>query len=220
MPILIGLAAFVSTLMTRLPAATIEYIAPPAQAYFPVAPNKTIVEKINAVAEEKGIASSTLRNIVKTESLFNAAAVGDNGLARGAVQIRSDYHPEVSDAQAFDPDFALNWAADVIKQGTEDTTFTECSCVSYLRSIGVTLPHASFNASDMASSSNTYAHVGAVVLFHYPSGEYHLAYIKAIGPQGDLLVTEANYVHCTIDTRLVALTDPSIIGYWDAGTTP
>lgn len=47
--------------------------------------------------------------IVENESDFDAAARGDNGLARGLAQIRSDYHPNVTDAEADDPSFAIDF---------------------------------------------------------------------------------------------------------------
>jgi hypothetical protein len=82
------------------------------------------------------------------------------------------------------------------------------------------LPAVSLNASDMDGVANTYPHVGAVVIFHYKSGLHHVAVISDISPDGDLVIKEANYHHCTVDQRTIRADDPSIIGYWSAGNTP
>lgn len=51
--------------------------------------------------------------VARCESNLNPNAVGDLdlGVSRGLYQISRRWHPEVSDAQAFDPDFAAEWAA-------------------------------------------------------------------------------------------------------------
>lgn len=44
---------------------------------------------------------------------------GDNGLARGLAQIRSDYHPEITDEQADDPVFAVDYIASEFSKGNQ-----------------------------------------------------------------------------------------------------
>lgn len=58
-----------------------------------------------------------LKKVVNCESLWDITARGDNNLARGLSQIRSDYHPDISDAQADDPEFALNYMATKWSEG-------------------------------------------------------------------------------------------------------
>ncbi len=49
---------------------------------------------------------------INLESGFDPAAVGNvDPRDRGLVQINSFWHPEISDAEAFDPVFSINWAA-------------------------------------------------------------------------------------------------------------
>ena len=91
------------------------------------------------------------------------------------------------------------------------------SCVLYLRYLGVNLPHAAFNASDMAHVANDYAHVGAVAIFYYPvSGEYHVALVTGITSTGLIKIAEANFHKGQIGTREISPTDPAIIGYWSS----
>ena len=47
----------------------------------------------------------------ESEHFKDVAIRGDNGLARGLAQIRSDYHPDITDAQADDPVFAIDYIA-------------------------------------------------------------------------------------------------------------
>jgi len=215
------LYSILSATISLLLSYTITY-APPAQAaYFPVSREIPIADQINQVALQYGISSTTLDDIVRSESMYDPNAIGDHGCSRGLVQLNLCAHSEITPEEASSTQFSLNWAAQDIKADKEDSDFAgECSCVTYLRSIGVNLPSVSINASDLAHAANTYPHVGVVVIFRYPSGEYHVALIKSIAPDGNFVVAEANYHRCLIDTREVSPTDPSIIGYWSASQSP
>lgn len=77
----------------------------------------SISEKIDKYANQYGVNSQLMRDVVFCESGFNPNAIGDNGHSRGLVQIYDDYHPTISHEQAFDPDFALNFLAREMSQG-------------------------------------------------------------------------------------------------------
>jgi soluble lytic murein transglycosylase-like protein len=77
----------------------------------------SISEKIDKYANQYGVNSQLMRDVVFCESGLNPNAVGDNGHSRGLVQIYDDYHPTISHEQAFDPDFALNFLAREMSQG-------------------------------------------------------------------------------------------------------
>lgn len=77
----------------------------------------SIDEKIVKYANQYGVNSQLMRDVVKCESSFNPNAVGDFGHSRGLVQIYDTYHPTISHEQAFDPDFALNFLAREMSQG-------------------------------------------------------------------------------------------------------
>jgi soluble lytic murein transglycosylase-like protein len=66
---------------------------------------------IRADAAKYGVDEAHLYATIKCESNFDVDARGDHGLARGLAQIRSDYHPEVSDKEADDPAFAIDYMA-------------------------------------------------------------------------------------------------------------
>jgi len=62
-------------------------------------------------AAEYGVNGDTMVKVAICESNLNPRAVGDQGHSRGISQIHSRYHPEVTDAQAFDPAFAAEFMA-------------------------------------------------------------------------------------------------------------
>lgn len=72
---------------------------------------------IKADAAKYGVNADHLYATIQCESNFEIDARGDHGLARGLAQIRSDYHPEVSDAEADDPSFAIEFLASAFAHG-------------------------------------------------------------------------------------------------------
>jgi len=55
---------------------------------------------------------------------------------------------------------------------------------------------------------------GGVVLFHYPNGKGHAAYIEAILPNGNLFVTEWNYYRGKPSERVIRKDSSDIYGYY------
>lgn len=91
------------------------------------------------------------------------------------------------------------------------TTITNqiyCSCVKTARLLGAPLPYG--NASQLIP--NATPAVGGVVILRYPNA-YHVAYIKALYPDG-MLVAEGNYRHCEYTERLLPYTYQYIVGFW------
>ncbi len=88
------------------------------------------------IAKEKGVSAELLSTIVSRESQWNEKAVGDMGIscpttgkpvrARGLMQITECYHGEISDDEAFDAEFALNWGAKKLKEGQCKKEFSTC----------------------------------------------------------------------------------------------
>jgi hypothetical protein len=66
--------------------------------------------------------------IVKHESHFNPRAKGDGEASRGLWQISKIYHPEVSDAQAFNVASSTEWSLERIRSGKayEWSTYRYC----------------------------------------------------------------------------------------------
>lgn len=67
-----------------------------------------------------GVSEKTLHAVISCESQYNPLAVGDGGHSRGLVQIYDNYHPDITHAQAFDPEFAVGFLAKEIKNGNGD----------------------------------------------------------------------------------------------------
>lgn len=54
---------------------------------------------------------------IECESGFNPKAIGDHGTSFGIVQIHLPAHPSVTKAQALNPVWALEWAAEQWQAG-------------------------------------------------------------------------------------------------------
>ncbi len=78
---------------------------------------KTIDEKIEYYAQSYGVKSEVMYNTIKCESQFNSKAIGDSGHSRGLSQIHRPSHPTITDAQAFDEDFAIEFMAKEMSNG-------------------------------------------------------------------------------------------------------
>jgi hypothetical protein len=78
---------------------------------------KTIENEIALIAEEHKVSSAVMKTVVECESQFNRFALGDGGKSRGLVQIHKGYHPQVTDAMAYDPEYALEFLAKKLAQG-------------------------------------------------------------------------------------------------------
>ena len=84
----------------------------------------TFRDTIAEAAQANGVPSDILAAVLEHESSFNPHAKGvntDGSIDRGIAQINSKAHPEVSDEQAFDPNFAINWAAKELKSLYDQT---------------------------------------------------------------------------------------------------
>lgn len=95
-----------------------------------------------------GVDPVALYRTIGGESSYRASAVGDMKLicprgvngglpvrARGLAQITQCYHPEVSDAQAFNPRFAIAWLAKQIALGhgcRESSVYRKWYCTVYV----------------------------------------------------------------------------------------
>ena len=69
--------------------------------------------------EASGVSFKEVYRTISCESDFNPDAVGDSGQSRGLVQIHRPSHPHITDEQAFDPEFALNFIIQESKRGNQ-----------------------------------------------------------------------------------------------------
>ena len=79
-------------------------------------------------ALDYGVNPSLALWIVKHESQFNPHAMGDGEASRGLWQISKIYHPEVSDAVAFNVASSTEWSLERIRSGkvNEWSTYRFC----------------------------------------------------------------------------------------------
>lgn len=80
----------------------------------------TAEDIVRAYAVRYGVSGDEMwQTILCEDRTLDTKARGDKGLARGLAQIRSDYHPEVTDAQADDPFFAIEFMAQYFAKGKQ-----------------------------------------------------------------------------------------------------
>jgi len=83
---------------------------------------------VQTEAVEHGVNPTLALWIVKHESEFNPRAKGDGEASRGLWQISRIYHPEVSDAMAFNVASSTQWSLERIRSGkaNEWSTYRFC----------------------------------------------------------------------------------------------
>ncbi len=77
----------------------------------------TTYELIDYYGAKYDVSTSTIHRVVKCESQYNPNAIGDEGTSFGLAQIHLPAHPEVSRAQALDPEFAISFLAKNLAKG-------------------------------------------------------------------------------------------------------
>lgn len=171
--------------------------------YVPTVHTENLEEKSDRIALAHNIATSTLRNLVWSESRWNPNA--DNGYDRGLTQINRAAWPQVTDSEAFDPEFALNFAADKIAHHQE-SYWVVCNCYALVKTRILDLPAT----KDLIPNSKI--KVGSVALFNY-EGIKHYAYVEEIYADS-FKIDESNYKPCLRTNRIVQIDDPRLIGFW------
>ena len=87
----------------------------------PVAVPEEYKTLISSYAQKYSVEGQNLEPImtavIRCESNFNTFALGDGGHSRGLVQIHNVWHPEVTDDQAYDPEFAISFLAKALSEG-------------------------------------------------------------------------------------------------------
>lgn len=159
---------------------------------------ETLQDQANGISILHGIPTTTLSNLAWFESKWDPNA--DNGYDRGVVQINRTYHSEVTDEQAFDPIWSLNWAARKIYLG-EESEWTVCNCKSYATMLLGKLP-----PMDEIVGNTSYPNIGGLIIIYYSDGDggiiKHLMVIVKVSKEG-VTVKEANYEPCLVGSRLL-----------------
>lgn len=198
-------------LNTLTPSSFVEVVKNPI--YIPAMAStspveQTLQQKAENIALAHNIATTTLYNLITSESNWNPDA-RNNGGDLGIAQINPKYWPDITEAEALDPDFSMNFAADQISKN-EGVHWVSCNCVQFIRTMGVHMPRLK-DAGDLDVNSNVPIK-GGVVKFNY-NGVYHLAYIESVDADG-IHIREANYEPCKIGERVISPSDPRIVGYY------
>ena len=104
----------------------------------------------------------------------------------------------------------------VLPEAKVDPTY--CSCVTYLRSLGVPMP-LTVDAIYYQSFPRGTPKVGGIIVMKYGDSidQYHVALITSLN-EGSVTVDEANYHHCEKDTRDIGFDDPHILFFWTPPT--
>ena len=170
----------------------------------------TLQQQAEVIALEVGISTTTFFNLIESETggTWNPKAYNKKTQDRGIVQINRIWHPEVSDACAFDATCALRWAAERIKKGFQHE-WTPCSCIQTARALGVKIP-PKHDAEDLMPNSPPI--VGGLVLLKY-GRSYHIAVIQELGEE-KMKIREGNFLPCKIGYRSLSYGDKAIRGFW------
>ena len=171
---------------------------------------ESLQELATQIAGKYGVPATTLFNLIESESDWNPDAYNERSRDRGLAQISEIYHPEVSDEEAFDPEFALNFAAKTLAEGSEYQQYVVCNCYSLVKTKIRGLPKM---VSIIPNTPEPIA--GMVAVFDY-SGTKHIAYITGVDTTG-IEIFEANYEPCKVSSRFVSYDDPHLLGYWTPG---
>ena len=86
------------------------YIRPPD-------PPREVREIVVSYAKLYGVDEQTALRIAECESRLDPKIIGDNGDSRGLWQIHRPSWPEITDEQAFDPEWSTRWAMGKMAQG-------------------------------------------------------------------------------------------------------
>ena len=176
----------------------------PTGSHITVQTEESLEKMSDRIAIFHNISTSTLRNLVWSESRWNPNATSTTG-DRGILQINKEYWPDITDEQAFDPEFSLNFAAEKISQGKENL-WTACNCYSLVKTRVNNLPRM----KDITPNSTLGR--GVVAILDY-SGTKHVAVVESVDSDS-FVVFEANYTPCMIGRRTVRKDDPQIVGFY------
>ena len=114
------ISIFIAIVMWVSFLAGAEAKAPEARQWgLPIAGDRTdltVADQIRIIANEecanRDLGSYCVNDLLAmawTESRFNPNAIGDNGASHGLYQIHLGYHPEITQEQARDIRFSINW---------------------------------------------------------------------------------------------------------------
>lgn len=197
-----------ATLLSLL-SFTVNVAGSPAYAAETIKPS--VQALISSTAAEYGIASTTLYNLAYNESKFNTTAISPTG-DYGIVQINLKQPPilkkgqaPITQADAFDPVFALAFAAKAIALNKQ-SAWTVCNCYSYVKARVPSFPLQQYvHPTSMLGDTK-------VAIFNY-YGVPHYAIVTSTDESG-FWVQDSNFTPCQVQTHHILWGDSHLIGYW------
>ena len=112
----------------RVQAKTMSSTAPMPEASTVAYKRTTVRAYVQSAARAAGVNPRVAEWIVAHESRHHPEATGDGGESRGLWQINKDWHPEVSDACAYDVTCSTDWSLLRIRSGYADEWSTWKYC--------------------------------------------------------------------------------------------
>ena len=112
----------------RVQAKTMSSTAPQPEASSGAYKRTTVRAYVQGAAKAAGVNPRVAEWIVAHESRHHPEAIGDGGESRGLWQINKDWHPEVSDACAYDVTCSTDWSLLRIRSGYADEWSTWKYC--------------------------------------------------------------------------------------------
>jgi len=67
-----------------------------------------------------GVSGHKVIEVIRCESNFDSNAVGDNGNSRGIAQIHRPSWPDITDEQAFNPLWSIDWTIEMWREGKQE----------------------------------------------------------------------------------------------------
>lgn len=89
-----------------------------------------------------------------------------------------------------------------------------CSCVKFVRSLGVEVPH--IDAKWFGTFPHMIPKLNGLVIFKYgdSTDQYHIAYIDELG-EDSFHIKEANYIPCKFSERWIPYDSDKILSFWN-----
>lgn len=155
------------------------------QAAFSEYQGQTLLQHVLDAARQYGVPPALLYGIIAHESGFNPRAIGDNGQSHGLVQIYQPAWPGISRTQATNPLFAINWAANHLRNNFAQLGTWEAAAMSHNNPVG---------AREFAATGTIKDSTRRTQLFNYAANVFGYATQSGIGDEifgGDLLAAGA-----------------------------
>lgn len=76
-----------------------------------------LIELTDIYANMYNVSPIIMKQVISCESGWNINAIGDSGKSFGLVQIHNPSHPSITQEEAINPEFAINFLAENLSKG-------------------------------------------------------------------------------------------------------